>query len=64
MLLVGPDGRSVPAVLTYDAVTLTARLTPDAALRRGSLYRVTVQGAKDDAGHVITPLTWTFTAGG
>jgi hypothetical protein len=64
MVLTGPDGRTVPGVLAYDPVTLTARLTPQETLRRGALYRVTVQGAKDDAGNVVTPLTWTFTVAG
>jgi hypothetical protein len=61
MVLTGPDGRSVPAVLAYDPITLTARLTPQETLRRGSPYLIAAQGAKDDAGNVVTPFTWTFT---
>jgi hypothetical protein len=64
MELTAPDGRTVPAVLAYDPLTLTARLTPAAALAGGRLFRVTVRGATDRAGNALAPFTWTFTAAG
>jgi methionine-rich copper-binding protein CopC len=64
MELTGPDGRTVPATFTYDPATLTARLTPERALRRGQVFRVTVRGATDGAGNALTPPSWEFTVAG
>jgi hypothetical protein len=64
MELTGPDGAAVPATVIYDAATLTARLTPEAALVSGRPYRVTVRSATDRSGNGITVFTWAFTAAG
>ena len=42
-------GTTVPATLTYDAGTRTASLKPNAALKEGTTYTVTVSGATDAA---------------
>jgi hypothetical protein len=57
--LSGPSG-AVPASVAYDAATQTATLTPSAALAYSTTYTVTVTGARDAAGNVMAPLTWTF----
>ena len=57
--LTGPSG-AVPASVAYDAGTQTATLTPSAALAYSTTYTATVSGARDAAGNVMAPLSWTF----
>ncbi len=57
--LTGPSG-AVPAAVAYDAGSQTATLTPSAALAYSTTYTATVTGARDAAGNVMAPLTWTF----
>ena len=57
--LTGPSG-AVPASVAYDTGTQTATLTPSAALAYSTTYTATVSGARDAAGNVMAPLTWTF----
>jgi hypothetical protein len=64
MALTGPDGATLPAVVVYDPATLTARLTPQATLLGGLLYRVTVRGAKDPSGNALAAVSWEFTVAG
>jgi hypothetical protein len=64
MVLTGPDGATLPAVVVYDPATLTARLTPQATLLGGLLYRVTVRGAKDPSGNALAAVSWEFTVAG
>jgi hypothetical protein len=59
-VLTGQDGAVLPAVLTYDPVTLTARLEPAAALPAG-VVTVRVTGAEDLAGNgLLKPWSWEF----
>jgi hypothetical protein len=51
----------VASTVAYDAATLTATLTPNAALTQSQTYTATVT-AKDTAGNAMTaPYTWSFT---
>ncbi|MEU4695235.1 DUF4082 domain-containing protein [Actinoplanes sp. NPDC023714] len=57
----GITATGVTGALAYDPATLTATFTPAAALAFSTAYTVTVSGARDAAGNVMTPVTWTFT---
>ena len=61
MTLRSSGGTTVPATVGYSATTLTATLTPSAALAARTTYTVTVSGARDAAGNVMTAQSWTFT---
>lgn len=63
MTLAGPTGTTVPATFAYDAASLTASLTPNAALDYSTTYTVTVSGARDAAGNTMAPVNWSFTTG-
>ncbi|GAA2760804.1 DUF4082 domain-containing protein [Actinopolymorpha rutila] len=63
MTLTGPNGAVVPAAFSYDTQSLTATLTPNAALAASTSYTVSVSGAKDAAGNTMTPATWSFATG-
>ncbi len=53
---------AVSARVSYDAARRRARLDPSSALRRGATYTATVtRGAKDLAGNLVRPRTWSFT---
>ena len=59
----------VASNVSYDAPTLTARLTPTAVLAASQTYTATVRGGstgvKDAAGNALTAnRTWSFTTGG
>ncbi|MBC7977665.1 MAG: DUF4082 domain-containing protein, partial [Myxococcales bacterium] len=61
----------VASNVSYDATTLTARLTPTAVLAASQTYTATVRGGstdprvKDAAGNALTAnQTWSFTTGG
>ncbi len=59
----------VASSVSYDAPTLTARLTPTAVLAAAQTYTATVRGGstgvKDAAGNALTAnRTWSFTTGG
>jgi hypothetical protein len=60
IVLTGPSG-TVAGATTYDATTATAILTPSAALAYSTSYTATVSGARDAAGNVMAPVTWSFT---
>jgi len=61
-VLQDPSGNTVAAVVTYDASTNTAILTPNTPLAGSTTYMVTVSGAVDLAGTVMTsPDSWSFT---
>jgi hypothetical protein len=60
IVLTGPSG-TVAGATTYDATTATAILTPSAALAHSTSYTATVSGARDAAGNVMAPVTWSFT---
>ncbi len=52
---------NVPATTSYSAGTLTATLTPSAALATSTVYTVNVSGARDSANNQMDPVSWTFT---
>ncbi|WP_309238603.1 DUF4082 domain-containing protein [Actinoplanes aureus] len=58
----GPSG-AVAGTTTYDAASTTATFTPAAALAYSTTYTASVSGARDAAGNVMTPVTWSFTTG-
>jgi glucose/arabinose dehydrogenase len=51
------------AVVTYDAASRTATLNPNADLTGSQTFTVTVSGARDLAGNVMTTVSWAFTTG-
>jgi hypothetical protein len=59
----GPGNSLVPAPLTYETSTWTAKLTPQAQLAYSTAYTANLSGAKDAAGNTMAPLSWTFTTG-
>jgi hypothetical protein len=58
-----PDGTTVPATVSYDASSLTATLTPSAALASSTTYTATLTTAvKSSSGTALAnPYTWSFT---
>ena len=59
-------GVVVPATVTYDSITKTAKLTPQSTLVYGASYSVTVKGGaggvSDVAGNTLaSSVTWSFT---
>ncbi len=57
-------GSLVPATLSYDAATQTARLRAEAELGTLRSYEVSVgSGVRDLAGNPLAPTSWTFTTG-
>src|SRR5262249_40500468 len=53
---------TVAASVTYNAASMTATLTPTAALAVNTVYTATVTGATDVAGNAMTiPVSWSFT---
>ena len=63
MTVTGPSG-SVAGTTGYASATRRATFTPSAALAAGTRYTVTVSGATDAAGNVMTPRSWSFTTSG
>ncbi|WP_255769406.1 DUF4082 domain-containing protein [Pseudarthrobacter sulfonivorans] len=52
----------VPGTVAYDAATLTATFTPNAALAFSTVHTATVSGAKNSSGQTMAaPYSWTFT---
>jgi hypothetical protein len=67
--LKGSDGTAVPATVTYDAQTRTAKLHPTVPLAYQSAYTVTLKGGAggitDGSANPLTAdKTWTFTVAG
>lgn len=61
----GPDGAEVPATLTVDEATRTARLVPAALLAPSALHTVELSATRDAAGNALeAPVSWTFTTRG
>ncbi|KUL40008.1 hypothetical protein ADL15_08140 [Actinoplanes awajinensis subsp. mycoplanecinus] len=52
---------SVAGTTSYDAGSRTVTFQPAAALAASTSYTVTVSGAKDTAGNVMTSTSWSFT---
>ncbi len=60
--LVDSSGKSLSGGLTYNTATNTLGFVPDGVLATGSQYTVTVSGATDNFGNMMTaPATWSFT---
>ncbi|MGI5246061.1 FG-GAP-like repeat-containing protein [Dactylosporangium sp. CA-139066] len=60
-LVHGVTQQNVPATVTYDAATATAKVTPAASLQDNTPYRLVVAGVKDQAGAIQNePFTSTF----
>ncbi|MEV4348599.1 DUF4082 domain-containing protein [Actinoplanes sp. NPDC049596] len=62
LTLTGPSG-AITGTTAYDAGSNTVTFTPSTALAYSTAYTVSVSGARDAAGNVMTPVTWTFTTG-
>jgi len=60
MTLAGPSG-AVAGTTAYNAGSSTATFTPAAALATSTGYTVAVSGARDAAGNVMAPGSWSFT---
>jgi hypothetical protein len=60
MTLTGPGG-AVAGTTGYDAASNTATFTPAAALATSTSYTAAVSGARDTAGNVMAPVSWSFT---
>ena len=56
-----PGGTLVPSTSSYNATNRTATLTPTGPLAASTTYTANLSGARDLAGNVMTPVTWTFT---
>ncbi len=52
---------TVSGSLTYNSATRTATFTPAQPLNGAATYTVTVSGAADAAGNVMTTVNWSFT---
>ena len=53
----------VAAVVSYDAPSRTASLDPTGELTGSQTFTVTVSGARDLAGNIMTTVSWAFTTG-
>lgn len=54
-------GLNLPGTVDYNPATRTATFTATSKLLTATIYVVTVSGAKDLAGNVMSPATWSFT---
>ncbi|GAA2109871.1 hypothetical protein GCM10009841_31480 [Microlunatus panaciterrae] len=59
LTLTGPAG-AVTGAKSYDSATRTVAFTPGSSLATSTTYTVNLSGAKDAAGNVMDPLSWTF----
>ena len=57
-------GSAVAGSTAYNATTQTVTFTPSAALAAGVVHTATVSGARDTAGNLMTPASWSFTTAG
>ncbi|MCU1531757.1 MAG: heme peroxidase, partial [Arthrobacter sp.] len=65
MVLTDAAGAAVPAAVSYDAVTRTATLNPNADLVGDTVYKVSLtNGIRDTEGNTLEATTWTFTTVG
>ena len=51
---------TIPAAVEYDPNSRTAALRPAAPLAPGTTFTADLSGAKDLAGNVMAPISWTF----
>jgi methionine-rich copper-binding protein CopC len=52
---------TITGTTAYDSATRRATFTPSPPLAAGTAYTATVSGAKDTAGNMMAPVTWSFT---
>jgi methionine-rich copper-binding protein CopC len=57
------DGIPVPSTTNYDPANRTVTLVPMSPLAPDRVYTVSLGGARDLAGNLMTTRTWSFTAG-
>jgi hypothetical protein len=55
---------TVMGTTSYDSASQTATFTPTIPLSASTTYTVSVSGAKDAAGNVMDPVSWSFTTAG
>ncbi|MFI7638897.1 LamG-like jellyroll fold domain-containing protein [Nonomuraea sp. NPDC049400] len=58
------QGAKVAGNASIDTENVILTFAPSAPLATGSVYTAEVSGAKDGAGNVMTPYSWSFTTGG
>jgi hypothetical protein len=62
--LLDQNNVAVPGVTSYNASTHTFTLRPSSLLRPDANYHVTVSGARDATGNLMSaPATWSFMTG-
>jgi methionine-rich copper-binding protein CopC len=61
LILRDSGGNAVAGAVTYDAATKTVTLDPTANLVPAATYSVTLSGAADASGNVMTSVNWLFT---
>jgi Domain of unknown function (DUF4082)/Bacterial Ig-like domain len=61
--LTGSGGNAVGGATNYDDATRTATFTPNTTLAAATPFTVALSGARDAAGNVMDPTSWTFTTG-
>jgi hypothetical protein len=55
-----PSNNTIPATVSYDSTTNTAKLTPSAALANGTLYTATISGSDTNGNGLPSLVTWNF----
>jgi methionine-rich copper-binding protein CopC len=60
-VLQGPGGSPISASVSYDSSSRTLTLMPTAALAASTSYTALLSGAKDLAGNLMAPVSWSFT---
>ena len=63
MVLRNSSNQVVTTLVSYDPDTRTATLDPDDELAGSQTFSVTVSGARDPAGNLMVPVSWSFTTG-
>ena len=61
LVLKNSAGTAVAGSVAYNSSTQTETLTPSAALAYSTTYTATLSGAKDQAGNMMSPVSWSFT---
>ena len=61
LVLRDSTGSVVNGLLSYDAAARTVSFSPTAPLLWGTTYTATLSSARDPAGNMMSPFTWTFT---
>jgi hypothetical protein len=59
--MTGAGGSPVAGSTSYDAATRTVTFQPSGSLAYSTVHNVTITGARDAAGNITPPVTWSFT---